>query len=56
MSTALVKQKNKDVRLLGIFQLSRLQKMVFSNGTPKGIRQVLTERGINTTGMKASDL
>lgn len=34
----------------------RLQRMVFSNGTPKGMRQVLTEWEIDTTEMKASDL
>lgn len=34
----------------------RLQKMVFNNGTPKGMRQVLTERGVDTRRMKADDL
>ena len=30
--------------------------MVFSNGTPKGMREVLIERGIDTRCMKASDM
>ena len=31
----------------------RGQKMVFSDGTPKGMKRVLEERGVNTKGMKA---
>lgn len=34
----------------------KLQKMVFGNGTPKGMHQVLTERGVDMRGMKADDL
>ena len=34
----------------------REQKMVFDNGTPKGMKQVLFERGINTTKMKADEM
>lgn len=30
--------------------------MVFNNGTPKGMSQVLTERGVDTRRMKADDL
>ena len=32
------------------------QKMTFPDGRPKGMRLVLLERGINTTGMKAADM
>ena len=34
----------------------KVQKMVLSNGQPKGMRLILQERGINTTGMKAADM
>ena len=34
----------------------RVQKMVDSSGVPKGMRQILEERGINTTNMKADDM
>ena len=34
----------------------RVQKMVLSNGQPKGMRLVLQERGIDTTRMKAADM
>ena len=34
----------------------RVQKMVDSNGVPKGMRQVLEERGINTAHMKGDDM
>ena len=30
--------------------------MVFSDGTPKGMRQVLNKRGVDTKGMKAADM
>ena len=30
------------------------QKMVDHNGTPKGMRTVLQERGVETAGMKAN--
>ena len=33
-----------------------VQKMVDSKGTPKGMRQVLVERGVDTRGMKAGDM
>ena len=29
---------------------------MFSDGTPKGMRQVLNERGVDTKGMKAADM
>ena len=29
---------------------------LFSDGTPKGMRQVLNERGVDTKGMKAADM
>lgn len=31
----------------------RVQRMVNANGTPKGMRQVLIERGVDVQGMKA---
>ena len=34
----------------------RSQRMVFSDGTPKGMRQVLNKRGVDTKGMKAADM
>ena len=34
----------------------REQKMVFDDGTPKGMKQVLFERGVNTTKMKAEQM
>ena len=34
----------------------RGQKMVFSDGTPKGMKRVLEERGVNTKGMKAEKI
>ena len=33
-----------------------VQKMVDSKGTPKGMRKVLVERGVDTRGMKAGDM
>ena len=30
--------------------------MVFSDGTPKGMKCVLEERGVNTKGMKAEKM
>ena len=30
----------------------KVQKMVFADGTPKGLKQILIERGINITKMK----
>ena len=34
----------------------KVQKMVDSKGTPKGMRQVLMERGVDVRGMKADDM
>ena len=34
----------------------KLQKMVLSDGTPKGMKIVLEERGVNTRNMKAEDM
>ena len=34
----------------------RVQKLVDSNGVPKGMKQVLNERGINTATLKANDM
>ena len=35
---------------------SRVQRMVDSKGTPKGMRQVLLERGVDVRRMKADDM
>ncbi len=34
----------------------KVQYMVYPDGTPKGMKAVLEERGVNTKGMKANDL
>ena len=34
----------------------RVQKMVLDDGTPKGMKMVLEERGINTSNMNADDM
>ena len=34
----------------------RTQKMVDANGIPKGMRQILVERGIDVRGMKADNM
>ena len=34
----------------------KVQKMVYDDGTPKGMKQVLEERGINTARMVAEDM
>ena len=34
----------------------KVQKMVFDDGVPKGMKQVLEERGINTQTLKADDM
>ena len=34
----------------------KLQKMVDSSGTPKGMKMVLEERGVDTTGMRAKEM
>ena len=33
-----------------------VQKLVDEDGTPKGMRAVLQERGVDITGMKAKDM
>ena len=33
-----------------------VQKMVDENGTPKGMRNILQERGVDTTGMRVKDM
>lgn len=35
---------------------SRLQKMVYRDGTPKGMKAVLQERGVNVTKMKGDEM
>ena len=34
----------------------RLRKMVFPDGTPKGMKQVLIDRGVNVTKMKTDEM
>ena len=34
----------------------KVQKLVFPDGTPKGLKAVLIERGINVTKMKLEDM
>ena len=34
----------------------QVQKMVLADGTPKGMKMILEERGINTSSMKADDM
>lgn len=34
----------------------KVQKLVFSDGTPKGMKKILEERGINTSTLKAGDM
>ena len=34
----------------------RVQKMVFADGTPKGMKEVLRERGVNVTKMKGDEM
>ena len=34
----------------------KLQRMVYADGTPKGMKQILQERGINTSKMKKQDM
>lgn len=34
----------------------RIQRMVFPDGTPKGMKEVLCERGVNVTKMKGDEM
>ena len=34
----------------------KVQRLVFDDGVPKGMKQVLEERGINTGTLKADDM
>ena len=34
----------------------RTQRMVDANGTPKGMRQILVERGVDIRGLRAEDM
>ena len=43
-------------RMRDMMWAGRVQKMVFDDGTPKGMRRVLEERGINTSRMVAGDM
>ena len=36
--------------------MEKVQKMVFADGTPKGLKQILIERGINITKMKLDEM
>ena len=43
-------------RMRDTYYNGRLQRMVLADGTPKGMKRVLEERGVNVTKMKADDM
>ena len=51
-----VKPGGSQPRLRDTIWNGQTQKMVFSDGTPKGLCQVLEERGVNTRGMNAEKI
>ena len=34
----------------------KVQRLVFDDGTPKGMKEILKERGVNTRGMRAAEM
>jgi len=46
----------KQPRMHDTYWQGRLQRMVFRDGTPKGLKNVLIERGIDVRGMKLEDM
>ena len=50
------KPGGKQPKMHDTYWNGKLQRLVFSDGTPKGLRQVLLERGINTRRMKLEDM
>ena len=51
-----LKPGGKQPRMHDTIWNGKVQKMVFADGTPKGLKQVLIERGINVTKMKLDDM
>lgn len=43
-------------RMWDTYYNGKQQKMVFPDGTPKGMKQVLEERELNVSKMKAEDI
>jgi len=43
-------------RMSNTYYNGKLQQMVFPDGTPKGMKQVLLERGVNVSKMKAKEM
>ena len=43
-------------RMRDTYYNGKLLRMVFSDGTPKGMKKVLEERGVNVSKMKAEDM
>ena len=50
------KPGGKQPKMHDTYWNGKLQKMVLPDGRPKGLRVILQERGINTTGMKLEDM
>lgn len=51
-----LKPGGKQPRMHNTYWQGRLQRMVFRDGTPKGLKNVLIERGIDVRGMKLEDM
>lgn len=50
------KPGGKQPRMRDTVWQGNLQRMVYIIGIPKGLEQVLAERGVNTNGMKLEDV
>ena len=51
-----LKPSSKQPRMHDTFWNGKVQKMVVEDGTPKGLRAVLIERGVNVTKMKFDEM
>ena len=51
-----VKPGGKQPRMRDTIWQGRVQSMNLRDGTPKGLKIILEERGVNTTGMKKNDM
>ena len=51
-----VKPGGAQPRMQDTYYNGRVQQMVFSDGTPKGIKRVLEKKNVNVTKMKAEDM
>ena len=51
-----LKPGGKQPRMHDTYWHRKLQKMVYSDGTPKELKAVLIERGVNVTKMKLEDM